>query len=306
MLLLVTIAAAADVWVGGGALTGVTVTEGGVDLPLSQAELDFRLANDILFVRIDADVHLDLSQDPAIPVQPLPPEYAMVEFGRERYRLQVGVLNPEFGLQEWDEWDNYLPSYSYGWSWQPSQVVGAEPGVVFDDGTKVFVYGGLDLGWSGGWATLPDAPVVGAGIASEQDAIGTWSGVFAYPTLDYYGAIAAVEVYPADPLWLTLDAIGGVAEGEPFVGGQLVANLFPEAVVNPVARVETMYDPSLWYTGSMVGGSVGVNVRPHEWVYVGVEGQFRVVEGVQAPAAVALVGVRRPEPDDDQAAYGDE
>lgn len=319
MLLWISAALAADVWVGGGVLSGGVLygasTDGDGDkvadtqvtLPLSQAEVDFRLKSGMVFVRVDADVHLDINQDPAIPVAPLPPEYAMVELQPGDWRIQAGVVNPEFGLQEWDEWDNYLPEYSFGWAAQPGQVVGVEPGYLLGDGsTKVFAYGGLDLAWAGSWGALPDAPIFGAGVASELDSFGTWSGVFAYPTLDYYGAVAAFEVYPAGALWLTLDGIAGSSGGSPLVGGQLVANVLPEATVNPVARVEAMWDPEFAVTGSGVGAGLGVNVWAHDWLYASAEGRFRVVDRIKQPAVIVLVGVHRPDPDDGEAAYADE
>lgn len=319
MLMWMSLAAATDVWVGGGVVSGVAVygaatdgagdpvTETAVTLPLSQAEVDLRVKSGIVFVRVDADVHLDLAQDPVLPAFPVPPEYAMIELQPGDWRLQLGVVNPEFGLQGWDEWDNYLPEYSLAWAAQPSQVVGVEPGYLLGGGaTKVYAYGGFDPGWAEGWATLVDAPIFGAGIASELDFFSTWSGFFAYPTLDYYGAVVALEVYPADLLWVTLDGLAGAGEGKPVVGGQLVVNVLPEAVVNPVARAELMYDPGAWATGSAVGGGLGVNVWATDWLYVGAEGRFRVIEKVKEPAAILLIGVHRPDPPDGEAAYGEE
>lgn len=302
MLWLCAVGWAADVWVGGGASGGITVDPAGVSFPLAQGEVDFRVATDLLYFQLDADLHIDPNV-PGVARYPTPPEWASLQIGRETYHLKVGVNNPAIGVQAWDEWDNYLPTYSQSWQFQPSQIVGLEPGMTLSDGSEVFVWGGFDLGWN--------APNVGGGYASEQDAWSTWSGVYAYPSLDcgtgtsgtYLGAVGAFEVYPADALWLTADGTGGMACGSGFASGQLIVNVLPEAIVAPAARVEATYDPDAFLTGNNWAVSVGARSFPVDWLYVAVEGKAMFVGPTMTPSATLMVGARRPEPEGGSAAY---
>ncbi len=305
MLWLCGIGLAADVWVGGGVSGGVTFDPAGLSYPPAQAEIDLRVATDLLYLQVDADVHFDLNV-PGVAAYPLPPEWASLQIGRETYHLKVGVNNPAIGVQAWDEWDNYLPTVSQSWAFQPAQIVGLEPGMTFEDGGEVFVWGGYDLAWF--------APNVGAGYASEQDAWSTWSGVYAYPTLDcgtatpgtYVGAVGAFEVYPSDALWLTVDGTGGLACGTQFVSGQLIVNVVPEAIVAPAARIEATYDPDAFGTGNNWAVSVGARSFPVDWLWVAVEGKAMFVGDTMTPSVTLMVGARRPEPEGGSAVYEEE
>ncbi|MEQ1501441.1 MAG: hypothetical protein ABMB14_04380 [Myxococcota bacterium] len=231
------LAAETEGWVGGHVTTGLQVDQDqGVGTILSQVELDARAETSGVYFRLDLDYHFDplfFSADNSEyqlgPHYPLPPEVALVQFG-DKYHLRAGVVNPNFGLQGWDEKETYLPTYTYSFALTNGQILGIEPGITFDDGTGLFVFGGYDMGFQ-----VPD---VGFGVSTEQDAFGTWSGVFWLPTEDYVLLLSANEVYPADWLWLTLEIDAGLASGGGIAGGELVASLWPESIVGGALRVE--------------------------------------------------------------------
>ena len=89
----------AEVWLGGGASGGAEASSGGVAGTSIQAEVDARLATPSLLARVDLDVHLDPNDLGAGPVAPWPPEWAMLQVGRGRTHVRLGVTNlfPDVG-----------------------------------------------------------------------------------------------------------------------------------------------------------------------------------------------------------------
>lgn len=227
-----------ETWFGGQATTGLQTVQGvGVGTILSQVELDARASTGPLFFRLDLDYHFDpvffveggTTDYQLAPHYPLPPETAEVQIGR-KVHLRAGVTNPNFGIQGWDEKDNYLPSYSNIWNLTNGQNLGLEPGITFDDGTEIYAFGGYDMAFlTGGF---------GAGVATEQDAFGTWTGFFYLPAYQFGMLLTANELYPADWLWLTLELDGGPAGDGLYGGGQLIASILPEATVGGALRFE--------------------------------------------------------------------
>jgi hypothetical protein len=228
----------------------------------------------------------------------------MVQLGRGTYHLRAGVTNPNFGLQEWDERSNYLATYSIGWGLQNGQNLGVEPGVVFDSGAEVFAFGGYDLAWM--------TPVTGAGVTSEQDSWGTWTGAFFMPLYGYALLVTANEVYPLDDLWLTLELDGGLVGDHPIYGGQVVVNLFPDRLVAGALRFDKQFNAAdvgseLEIDLAEMAVTAGVRSDPTGWFHVAVDGGAVWFPGVDpGMQATLLVDFHAPEPDDDYGCSFDE
>lgn len=271
-------------WSGGMVTTGVDMvvsdTPSGTAVEastiLSQAEANLRVASGDWFFRLDLDYHFDpisLTGGNAgytlAPHYPLPPEYALVQYGR-KFHLRAGVTNPDYGAQEWDEAVNYLPTYTGGWDFANGQNLGLEPGITFDDGTDLFVFGGYDLAWF--------TPSAGFGVQTEQDLFGVWSGVHYMPQLRFLELISAQELYPADWLWLSSELILGTADRGLIAGGHLSTVFFPEAPVGWAARFEEMYAEEAAVAMLEVSApqhvvSAALRVDPVDWLHIALEGK---------------------------------
>ena len=290
-------------WFGAGATSGVSFSPDAVAPILSQAEVDARFEWPDVFVRIDLDVHFYPDAIGDGPALPYPPEYALVQFGHDK-RLRLGVVNPAIGLQGWDERVNYLPTYSTSWSYANGQILGAEPGLVLGDGTELFVFGGYDLSWL--------TPNVGLGVATEQDAYSTWTGVFCLPVYTdtpYIALFSDHEVYPLDALWLDLEIDAGFVDGQIFGGPTFVADILPESMVGFAVRGEHNFNIDAAEAIDLPGldastASVAVRVDPTPWSHFAVEGKaaFPQDGGDMVPSATLLLDVHVPEPDDDYSA----
>jgi hypothetical protein len=174
-------------------------------------------------------------------------------------------------------------------------------GISTDDGYDLFAFGGWDLDWAS-WGG-------GVGVATLQDAYSTWSGIVLYPEFagggcpDGEGACfnafaqLAFEFYPATPLWVAIEAYPGIKGGSFYTGTQLVANILPEAVVNPYVRGEILIDPDE-VTGAP-GHSVSIGGRSDllEFIRVMLEAKAAFPTGGDADLGVVLtLAVHRPEP----------
>ncbi len=308
MLLLLPAAFAADLdfWYG-GALSSVSGYQGSPYMMI-QAEGDIRLAYGALFAAVDLDYHFDPfltdSQGNLVPIaETYPPEAAYLQLGRKTWFVRGGIQSPAIGLEGWDEWNNYLPTFSLMFNGAyMGRMLGASAGRYLADGTELSVFGGVDLDWS----YTEYTPVTGASIATEQDAFSTWSGVVAYPTEDYYMGVLALELYPADFLSVAIDGGGGMAESSPFAGGELVVALLPEFVVHPAVRGEYVWDPDGYLGVPMASASVGAKVDCASWMQVGVEGKMSFGAGDPVPGGYAQVTFFRPEDDAPSAFDGGE
>lgn len=311
LALLTTPALAADLetFVGGAVSAGVSATaETGVssaDGLTTQVEVDGAVGWGWGHARVDLDLHVDpntLGNDGATfyAYPSLWPEWAMVQLGRKQH-VRLGVLNPNIGLEDWDPWINYAPTYSSNFVFVGSgRFLGADAGISLDDGTDLFVFGGYDVDWF--------SPGGGVGAASAQDAFATWSGVVVYPTFAGGGcpggdetcfnafAQLAVELYPADPLWIAVEAYPGIKGGSFYTTTQLVANIVPEAAVNPFVRGELILDPD-GVTGSPGHtASVGARTDVPEWLRASLEARVALAGDVVDPGVFLTVAVHRPEP----------
>jgi hypothetical protein len=272
-------------WYGGAVSTGAALDrDPGLQVLPFQAEVDARVETGPIYARVDLNIFpfsdgytSDFSFDDAATIIGVPdptmiPEWAMLQVGSEKYKVRLGVTNPNMGLEDWDTWNNYLPTYSTTFSAAtPGRILGAEPAMSFDDGTEIFAFGGYDLDWA--------EPVAGAGVWSEQEGWATWSGVATYPRLNMHEAVIAAEVYPFEQLWITVDGVVGVSGRDVFTGGQLVLNIAPEQVVTPVVRLEGLIDPNE-ALGGWEGGvpkataSVGLRAHPTEFSQLAFEGKM--------------------------------
>lgn len=239
MLIFVAVAAAQEgAWVGGaaGGVGGFT-TEGPV--LVGQAEADARWAKGLVFLRADLDVHLDAFAPvgPGPLTLPYTPEWAMLQIGRGGKTVRLGVVSGSMGFEDYDEWNNYLPTVSNMYNWgQNGRNLGVEldwpvPG---GDG-QFFAFGGYDLDWL--------APGVGGGVWMQRDAVSTWSGVSVLPTLGMGFGLLSFEFYPSDLVSIVVDGSVGYVGG-PFTGGQVMVAFYPDLPVLPVLRGEGLFDPS--------------------------------------------------------------
>lgn len=312
-----------ETYVGGAVSAGVTAfaTDGDLqvasaDALTTQAEVDGAVGWGWGHARVDLDLHLDpnafgadgaalLGDVIAYPTvtwgDVLWPEWAMVQLGRPQH-VRVGLINPNLGLEDWDVWSNYATTYSNNFIYVGSgRFLGVDAGLSTDAGYDLFVFGGYDVDWvsAGG----------GVGVATEQDAWSTWSGIVVYPVFAGGGcpggadtcfnafAQLAFELYPADPLWLGLEAYPGVKGSSLYASTQVVANVLPEATVNPYVRAEVLIDPDR-VTGAP-GHTVGLGARTDlpEWLRVIAEAKAILPPGGPASVGGALsVAVHRPEP----------
>lgn len=295
---------------GGGLSTNLSASrENGayVEPNGTQAEVDAMLGWGWGHVRVDYGVHFDPSdwneEGIVAPAYPGPwPEWAMVQLGREAVHLRMGVFNPNIGLEDWDPWTNYTSAYSVNFLYAGAgRFVGAEASATTRGGVDLFAYGGYDVDWEsyGG----------GVGVATEQDAFSTWSGVTVYPSFDkaycHTGADClnvlahlSFEFYPADPLWITLDTANGFKDDSFYSSSQLVVNVIPEAVVNPFARGELVIDPDDALLSGLGGtASLGVRTDALDWLRVGLEGKLDLYkDGTVDPGGFLVLGLHVPEP----------
>ena len=291
-------AASLETWAGGAAHATTGVADGQLTNQ-SQLEADGRLRYGWLSARLDLDLHVDPFA-PSVIVRPYAPEWASLQIGQDRARLRAGVVNPAISLEDWDEWDNYLPTFSLLFTGASlGRIRGAEAELSLEDGTALFVFAGQDLDFG----VQPPPFVVGAGIATEQEAFGTWSGVAAYPSEAYYAAYGSVELYPHDQLSVAVDTSLGLSAGAPFFTGQLVLNALPEAALQPVARLESLWDPEGAVLVAEPGlrratASVGARYAPADPVLISLEAKLDALGSAPVPGVFLGLSLFRSEPDD--------
>jgi len=305
-----------ETFVGGGVSGGIVATDNGgfdvdsADALTTQAEVDGMVGWGWGHARVDLDLHLNLeaigtegAEVSDVVVYPSPwPEWAMVQIGREQH-ARLGIVNPNMGVEDWDPWINYAPTYSNNFVYLGAgRFLGADVGISTDNGYDYFAFGGYDVDWEsfGG----------GVGVATLQDAYSTWSGIAIYPAFagDVGGcpdgddtcfnllAQLALEVYPTDPLWIAIEAYPGIKGSSFYMGTQLIANVLPEAPVNPFVRAEFLVDPD--EVTFAAGHSVGLGARMDlpEWLRVMLEGKMLFDGDTTGFAAALTLAVHRPEP----------
>ncbi|WP_438041031.1 hypothetical protein [Sorangium sp. So ce128] len=287
---------------------------------LAQAEVGLRLASGSLYFRLDLDVQATTAPlglpafglpafvyptwsllTPGIKIGP--PEWAMLQIGREDHHLRLGIITHPIGLEDWDGWINTFPTTSTMISTVPGRMLGVEPGLVLGEGYEINLFGGFDLD--------VDAPTFGAGLTTMQPLWSTWSGVALYPSIDFYSAVVALELYPAEALSVSIDGsvglVGAADEAgaialNPWVGGEIIANVLPKVAIHPVFRVQALYEPEgalsafLFAPQPSVSASAGLTYTPFDELKISLEGKVSRVEDDILPGLFTLVALRRPEP----------
>lgn len=303
-----------ELW-GGAAVSvlGGAFSESGVvtDPVGTQVELNGAIGWGWGHARVDLDAHFDLvalADGDSAGVLPYPnrvlaeaeywPEWAMVQLGREAPHLRLGILNPNIGLEDWEPWTNYVPSYSNNFVYAGAgRFLGVEPSITLDSGYDLFAFGGYDIDWASYGA--------GVGVATAQDGYGTWSGIVVYPSFTTcpsgdtcFNALAAIslEVYPADPLWVTLDTVTGIRGGGFYTSEQLVLSVIPEAVVNPFVRGEVVIDPDGVLGAPDATASLGARSDVTDFLRVALEGKSTFAGGATDVGAWLMIAAHVPEP----------
>lgn len=314
LTLLLAPAQAADLWFGGSLDAALDLSPGSLSVP-TMGEVDFRMQQGKVFVRVDVDLWTDLAS-PSL-LQPYPPEWAMVQVGTEGPIVRAGIHNPNIGLEDWDYRNNYMPTYSnYFNGASPGRLLGAEFAWHFENDAEVFVWGGsdMDFGWSEGEVLPEPYWTAGVGVSAEAEMWSTWTGFVTYPQDGFYALFYSGEVYPHNLVTVALDGGAGVSAGSPFAGGQLVVVGMPEATVNPTVRGEVNLDPDLALGSFADTGvyrsavSAGGKVTIRDWLQVMAEGKlmWSAKEAQMSPGVFVALNVFRPEPGYYTAVYDEE
>ncbi len=267
MLLLLGVAAAADVTAGGGA----EVAAGVVHAPGAwhgEAGGQVEGALSVTEGAVDFDAAIDVRLG-------LPPLVAGVVPEVLRIRGEVGPvwLGAGFAPAPWrveavDGWDTALVTWSADQRHLlPGAMAGVEVGIGSPERGVAFI-GALDLG--SGLDLLGDvggqfvyAPLLfGVHGRVGGDGVVINGGVFGRPDSPSIAAQAGA-VMDFDSLRLAVQATGG---WNATFGGHVQAELFPEGVATPVGRVELV--------GTQLGGAVGVVVRPVRWLDLKAEAAY--------------------------------
>lgn len=327
-----------EMWVGGGTSVVAGVhrdVSGSGDSrfdAMAQAEVGLRLARGPLYFRLDLDVQASSAPDGmpafgfpgflfpswALPTRGLkigPPEWAMLQIGREAHHVRLGIVSHPIGLEDWDNWNNYFPTFSTMINTVPGRMLGIEPGIIVGNGYEINVFGGIDLDMGDLKFKFDDpysdVPVFGAGLTTMQELWGTWSGVALYPTLDYYVAVLALEFYPAESLWVDVNGSTGLVgvpddagntTMKPWIGGELIANILPLEPLHPLVRVQGLVESDdalssfLLTPQPTLGASAGLTYSPFPELKISLEGKVSKVEDDLMPGLFASVALRRVEP----------
>lgn len=318
MLLLLVVSAFADdgVWVGGAAsaVGGFTVNEQEPLAAMLQVEGNLNVTAGIFSADIDLDAHFNPFGSPFLGsgdvvvwypddggdyvlAYPRPIEELELTVADGSWRVSGGLLNPAIGIETWDEWQNPLVTTSGMFAMQPGQIGGAEFGWTFgEEGPELSVYGGFDFAWHD--EGLPAAEV-GLTFSYSGDALGTYNGVWAMPTIDNYGALLSAEIYAAEAVTIDVSVSPGLIEGAGYVGGWADASFLPEAMLNPVVRVEGLVDPQQALVGLVptAAAEVGANFHPVDFLNVQLAGRVTLEGQALNPGVVAGVSIFRPEPE---------
>lgn len=294
-----------DFTYGGALSVGADATDTAFSFNPIEAEIDLEATSGIVYARADLDVHIDVTGDyrdtgePGL-ASPLGPEWAMVQIGQKTQYVRLGITNPAVGYEDWDQWQNDLPTYSILFNAaSPGRNLGVEAGMYLENGADVFLWGGYDLEWG--------YPMAGVGVAHDGDSFGTWSGIIAYPSATNendgskgtYATFDSLELYPADQLWIVLDGGGGLLTGKLFYGAQVFLIGFPEKKIGVTVRAEyargedDVFNQFGDQYPTMTAGA-GVRLRPSDYFRADIEAKAQQVDGVFGPLIHAQLTVMGP------------
>ncbi len=270
-----------------------------------EVEGDLTFTKGIVSGRFDLDVQGTVlptlgivNAPPGFPVNIVRPEQAQIQVGGDTWLARGGVLNANLGLDDWDEWLNYLPTWGESFGPSPGRMAGAEVGRVFGDGgPEIDVGGGLDMD-----SVLPIAE---ASVDYQGTNWTTDSGFAAYPTTGAYMIVASGTVSPAPVVTIALDGLAGIAPAgtaETAYAGLTVDGVFlPQLCVQPTVRVEGQFDPSGFTGNAPWTASIGGALEPTSWSKILVEGKLIgspiASDATPTPALYASFAVFRPDPD---------
>lgn len=282
------------VWVGGGIGGAVGYADKAVEGEV-HSEVDFRFGWRKSFVRLDLDLNYDPVNNELIYAAP---EWAMASTQFGPLIVRGGLFSSNVGLEDWDRWNNYLPTYSVGFN---NASVGRVLGVELAGNVGDVQIAGA-IGSDIDFASPAHSLHLGLFVWTERDTWSTWSGVYVYPLDGWFETQLSFEWYPHDLFWISLDGGVGLSGKAPWATGQLVLNVAPEWYVQPVLRGEYVFDPDHAALGGWEEGvpdataSVGLRVAPHELVQIQLEGKALFADNRFIPGFYASVDFYRPEP----------
>lgn len=299
-----------ETWFGAVAeVTGgyVDFDDEGTALSGTQIEGAFLLTAGRLTIDVQLDVFLDTVEGEVIEQPPadwaatryVRPEYAQVELDLDGPFIRGGVVNTGFGLEDWDLWNNRLPTYSNFYEMlSPGRLLGGEVGLAFGDANEITLHGGYDLDW--------EAARTGFAVGYETETWSTWSGVAAYPSIDLYHLILGGEIMAHELLTIAYDGSAGVSDGSPFVVADLTFVAMPDAMIAPALRVEGTIDPDGATETPDASVGLGATAWPLEWLRVAVEVNADFAGDEVVPGVFGALSLHTPGPPEDEEAGGDE
>lgn len=308
----------------------------------AQQEFDFRLESGPWFFRFDMDVQFGSSDtikplggywssppwsEPAPGFKIGPPEWLMVQYSLGQFRIRGGVVTEMIGLEDWDPWINYFPTRSLNYNVTPGRTIGAEVAFITEGGYEFFAFGGCDVDWADCFADhdFDDDGVVdletwagmkaGVGLTTIQERFSTWSGLTAYPNLNYYGLNITGEIYPHEAVTIGVegavsmsgvpDAAGSLDYNFAVLGG-ISLNVLPAEPIHPMFRIHGKYDPDNGalglfypaYEGNLpeVVASAGLSFKANDYFKATVEGKYQHYSFGDVPGLYAGLVFWTPEP----------
>jgi hypothetical protein len=311
MLLLIPLALAEEEvrWWGGGASVLGGFRDGAPTATV-QTEVDGRIHLGGFQVRADVDVHLN-PLDPTytgLVTTPFSPEALSAGYHGDLGSVDVGVINPSIGIEEWDEWLNALPSHTGSFdAVQPGRIAGIMPGLSTGEGAALCLHIGQDLDW--------DAFTFGTSFASEQDAYSTYDGAWYYPdrpavdgTLHAQtgGGLVSFQMYLTEKLTMDVSGHGGLwviprgfgedTQVSPYAGSWFGLT-YAMGKVSPVLRTEGEWDPDAVTGIPYATAHLGVRIDAMDSLVVHLEGTGAIKDKGFAPGGYAAVSLYRPEAD---------
>lgn len=283
---------------GEGTAVSATQLEGAFLLTAGNFTLDVQL--DFFVDTIEGEI---IEHPPAdwAPTRYVRPEYVQAELDLGGPFIRGGVVNTGFGLEDWDLWNNRLPTYSnYYETMSPGRLLGGEVGLAFGDGNEITVHGGYDLEW--------ESTRTGAALGYEAESWSTYSGVAIYPSIELYHLILGGEVMAHELLTIAYDGSVGVFGGSVFAVGDLTFVGWPDAMIAPALRVEGTVDGDGVTEAPDASVGIGATAWPLEWLRVAVEVNADFAGDEVVPGLFGALSLHTPGPPEDEAdeAGGDE
>lgn len=309
----------------------------------AQQEVDFRFESGPWYFRFDFDTQFASNDsilplggywrsppwsEPAEKVKVGPPEWAMLQYSMDQWRFRGGIVTEMIGLEDWDPWVNIFPTRGINYNVTPGRTLGLEVSYILESGHELFIFGGCDVDWADCFAhDLDDDGVddiealdgmkAGIGVTTIQEFYSTFSGIAAYPAIDFYLADLTGEIYAHENLTVGYEAAGvlaGVADEQDkttYYGallGGVTLNILPSEPLHPMVRAHGTYDPTHnalnfypAYNGLLpdFAASAGVSAKPYDSLKISLEGKAQHFDVGWIPgiyAGVSFVPFAEPAP----------